>query len=67
MIACPAIAPENLVLAMEERSGWLVAGIAESGWLDEVSPKQEGALVDALAGFYKMAGIDLIREQKIGK
>ncbi len=64
---------------LEEHSGWLVAGIAvfaetetpllngpvhpSHGWLDRLPLEQVRAFTDALAGFYKAAGVDLVREQ----
>jgi hypothetical protein len=57
---CPE---DGLWIAFEEQSGWLVAGIARPGWLPTLSDGQRLALADALAGLYKMAGVDLVREQ----
>jgi hypothetical protein len=54
---------DNLVLEFEERSGWLLAGMARPGWLGQLSNGQTSLLVMALTGFYKKAGVDLIREQ----
>jgi hypothetical protein len=51
------------LLDFEERSGWLVAGVARSGWLVQLRPEQLLVWRDALAGFYKYAGVDLVREQ----
>ncbi len=52
----------GLWLSFEEHSGWIVAGVAEPGWLSELSPSARDALASALAGLYKMAGVDLVRE-----
>jgi hypothetical protein len=52
----------GLWLSFEEHSGWLVAGVAEPGWLADLSPSARDALASALAGLYKMAGVDLVRE-----
>ncbi len=52
----------GLWLSFEEHSGWIVAGIAEPGWLPELSPEARDALASALAGLYQMAGVDLVRE-----
>ena len=49
-------------LAFEEHSGWLVAGIADIGWLAELDKPARHAFASALAGLYKMAGADLVRE-----
>jgi PAS domain-containing protein len=56
--------PEQPVwLAWEDHAGWLVAGIRQSGWLNHLNPAQRQTLTTALAGLYKLAGIDLVREQ----
>jgi hypothetical protein len=60
---CPALGERPLVIAFEEHAGWLVALVARPGWLEELSPAQRGALTTALAGLYKLAGVDLVREQ----
>jgi hypothetical protein len=62
-VFCTALAPAPLVLAFEERSGRLVAGVTGSGFLPPLSPEQRGALATALAGLYKLAGVDLVRQQ----
>ncbi len=49
-------------IAFEEHSGWLVAGIAASGWLEELDKPARHAFASALAGLYRMAGVDLVRE-----
>jgi hypothetical protein len=60
---CPDLSEDSMWLSFEEVSGWLVAGIHKRGWADHVSYAQRHALASALAGFYKMAGVDLVREQ----
>jgi hypothetical protein len=50
-------------LEWEDQSGWLVATIREPGWLEALSDEQRQAATTALAGLYKLAGIDLVREQ----
>ena len=46
------------------RSGRLAGGQhRRRGWLDQLAPVQRGTLANALAGFYKLAGVDLVREQ----
>jgi hypothetical protein len=52
----------GLWLSIEEHSGWIVAGVDEPGWLSELSPEARESLGSALAGLYKMAGVDLVRE-----
>ena len=64
-VALPAPGSEGgpLRLTFEEQSGWLVAGIEAPGWLDGLDPDRRDAMATALAGFYKLAGVDLVREQ----
>jgi hypothetical protein len=40
-----------------------VAQVRQTGWLDRLSPEALRAFTAALAGFYKFAGVDLVREQ----
>jgi hypothetical protein len=54
---------EPITISIEERGGWLIGGVERRGWLDDLSVAQRTALVDALAGFYKLAGVHLVREQ----
>ncbi|HXG10164.1 MAG TPA: hypothetical protein VNK04_10275, partial [Gemmataceae bacterium] len=59
----PAPAAPGLVITIEEQSGWLLAGVAAPGWLGELSGERRQVLRAALAGLYKFAGVDLVREQ----
>src|SRR5262249_28763328 len=47
----------------EEQSGWLLAGVAQSGWAARLSTADEELLRRAFIGFFKRAGVDLLREQ----
>jgi hypothetical protein len=60
---CPELSQNSLWLSFEEQQGWLVADILERGWLDHLAYAQRQAFASALAGFYKLAGVDLVREQ----
>ncbi len=62
-LRCLDLGKIGVRIDFEEHDGWLVAGIGQAGWLDQLSPEQAKAFVNALAGFYKMAGVDLVREQ----
>ncbi len=55
--------PCSVRLEWEDEAGWLVASIREPGWLEALSEDQRQAATTALAGLYKLAGIDLVREQ----
>jgi hypothetical protein len=50
-------------LEWEDRSGWLVAGWAESGFLCSLTDDQARVFGNALAYLYKRAGVDLAEEQ----
>jgi len=58
----PGHAGPPLRLSFEEHSGWLVAGVVDPGWLGGLDAAGRNALATALAGLYKMAGVDLVRE-----
>jgi hypothetical protein len=48
-----------------EQNSWLVASVQERGWLDRLEETPRRAVTTALAGLYKLAGIDVISEQVI--
>jgi hypothetical protein len=50
-------------LEWEEQAGWLVASLREPGWLEMLADEQRQAVTTALAGLYKLAGVDLVHEQ----
>ncbi|HTU91124.1 MAG TPA: hypothetical protein VMF69_13685, partial [Gemmataceae bacterium] len=50
-------------LEWEDQAGWLVASIREPGWLEALDISQRQDVTTALAGLYKLAGIDLVHEQ----
>jgi hypothetical protein len=52
---------DGLWLEFEERSGRLIAEVAEPGWLDDLSEPQRRALTTAVVGFYKLGGIEWVR------
>jgi hypothetical protein len=62
-LACPALGDEPLELRFEELSGWLLAHVARPGWLPRLTAGQAAVLATALTGFYKLGGVDLVREQ----
>jgi hypothetical protein len=59
----PDLAEDSMWLAFEEQAGWLLASIHHRGWADALSVPRRQTLASALAGFYKMGGVDLVREQ----
>lgn len=54
---------DPLVIAFECRSGWIVAGIDQAGWLDRLTDARRRAMTTLIAGLYKMAGVQLVHEQ----
>ena len=45
------------------QSGWLLAGIVEPGWLVHLRAEQLEVLRTALIGFYRLSGVELVRQQ----
>jgi hypothetical protein len=52
-----------LELALEMRSGWLVARVVRTGFAADLAPGERLMFETALAGMWKLAGVDLIHEQ----
>src|SRR5207302_558350 len=50
-------------LEFEDRCGWLMASLREAGWVTHLTAEQAQAVTTALAGLYKLAGVDLVQEQ----
>jgi hypothetical protein len=63
VLACPDLPGELVEVRFDYCAGWLVAGVRGPGWLARLSGPQREALRAALAGLYKLAGVDLTREQ----
>ncbi|MBI3408789.1 MAG: hypothetical protein HY040_10570 [Planctomycetes bacterium] len=63
VLACPALREPHLELKFEELSGWLLAHVSRGGWLEKLEEGERNVFHCALAGFYKKAGVDLVREQ----
>ncbi|HWL88255.1 MAG TPA: hypothetical protein VNO21_20770, partial [Polyangiaceae bacterium] len=63
-IVCPRWSDRACEIAFDEQSGLLVASVAEPGFLDEMPMNEARVLFEnALAGFYQLAGVDLVREE----
>jgi hypothetical protein len=62
-LGCGGAPDAKLRLRFELQSGWLLAGIAEPGWLVDLGPEQIQVLRTALIGFYRVSGADLVRQQ----
>jgi hypothetical protein len=52
-----------LEIRFEMRSGRLVSGVVRLGWATRLGPADRQVLSAALVGLYKLAGVDLVREQ----
>ncbi len=62
-ILCPRIGKESARICFEQQAGWLIAGVTQAGWVRGLRPEQHLTLTNALAGLYKLCGVDLVREQ----
>ena len=52
-----------LQILFQEQNQWIVATIAEPGLLRNVSSAQQHSFDTALLGFYRKAGVEIVREQ----
>jgi predicted Ser/Thr protein kinase len=59
----PEFPQTPLRVGFAEQSGWLLAAVLDSGWLPRLQPRPFRALVRALGGLFKLAGIHLVHEQ----
>jgi len=62
-LACPHLHPDPARLHFDEQARFLVAGLASRGWLATLPPDALATFETALLGLYKLAGVDLVREQ----
>ncbi len=62
-MVCPSINTEPMKVRFEQQSGWLVASIPEPGWISALDDPHRKILEIALTGFYKLSGVELVREQ----
>lgn len=53
---------DPLCVTYAEQSGFLVAGIDRAGWLDLLGIERRLACGNAIAGFYALGGVDIVRE-----
>jgi hypothetical protein len=61
----PGLSGDPLELAFQERGGWLMAHMPQRGWLDAAPQDQRTTFLDAVNGFYKCAGVDLVWERAV--
>jgi hypothetical protein len=63
-LACENLTKSPTVVAFEEQSGLLVANIVKPGFIHFLLDNESRILFEnALVGFYRVAGVDLVREQ----
>ena len=62
-IVCPSVGSAPATIRFELQSGWIVGGLAEPGWITQLDGAQRRIFEIALAGFYKLSGVELLREQ----
>ena len=62
-LACPSLSATRAVLRFELQSGWIVGSMPEPGWTHALDADQQQIFEIALAGFYKLSGVGLVREQ----
>ena len=62
-LACPSLSSDTLMMVFAEQSGWLVANTLQTGWVSKLDETRQDILLSALIGFYKLAGVDMVREQ----
>ena len=62
-LECRSFGEPSVQLNLQEQSGWLVTNISQAGWLHSVSEEQLNSFLNALEGFYRKSGIDIVREQ----
>jgi hypothetical protein len=62
-LVCRSAGEGRTVISFEEQSGWLFGSLREPGWVTALTDDRRTVFENALAGFYKLAGVDLVREQ----
>ncbi|MBL8812410.1 MAG: hypothetical protein JNM43_19760 [Planctomycetaceae bacterium] len=66
-LVSPTLGEQPIRLLFQEQSGWVVASVAETGCLRFASADQLRSFQNALEGFYRKCGIDMVREQMEAK
>jgi len=62
-IRAPQLGDEPLWIAFDEQAGRMVAGVWHPGWATNLSEARRSVLAGLLVGFYRIGGVDLVREQ----
>ena len=53
----------DLAVALEIHCGWLVGDVAHPGWAGQLPERRRQAIISALLGLYKSAGLELVTQQ----
>jgi hypothetical protein len=61
--ACDNFANDDLSLALEIHCDWLAGGVARAGWTRRLPDYQRQAIISAILGLYKTAGLQLVEQQ----
>jgi len=62
-LECAQLGDTPVRILFQEQSTWVASSVPETGWLRYASADQVRSFQNALEGFYRKAGIDVIREQ----
>jgi hypothetical protein len=62
-LECVSLGDVSMKIRLQEQSGWLMACVSQAGWMKNLSDEQRNSFSNALEGFYRKCGIDLVREQ----
>ncbi len=62
-LVCPSVSLETTIIGFDLQSGWLVANLHTLGWVGHLPADQRQMFEVALAGFYALSAIDIVREQ----
>ena len=62
-LRCSSAPDRPAVLRWEDLQGWLAARLVDPGWMVDLPAEMRARLNVALSGLYKLAGVDLVREQ----
>ncbi|MDA7980194.1 MAG: hypothetical protein MPJ50_15625 [Pirellulales bacterium] len=60
---CDNWADAQAVISLADQSGKLVAGVENSGWMNQLDHADRLIIRNALMGLYKLCGVSVIREQ----
>lgn len=63
ILDCAEIDDDPIEILFQEQNHWIVATVAEPGFLRSISAARLHSFDTALLGFYRKAGVELVREQ----